>query len=746
MPASYRNTQASSIWVHAVSVGEIVSAAALIRSLREQRPDVPIFVSTTTVAGHRAAKQHLATVAAAVFYAPIDYASIVRKVLRSVRPGLLVVLETEIWPNLYLEAKRAGAAVVVVNGRISNRTWPRYRRFGWFFRPVLQVADRIFAQSDADANRYAELGVPAGSLSVAGNLKYDAAVKPARAVDLPTFDAEPVWIAASTVGPNERGSSEKHDIDEDDLVIASFSEMQRFYPSLLLVLAPRQPARFEIVARKLRAAKVNYVQRSSGERLSQLPGVLLLDTIGELASWYTVAHVAFVGGSLAPRGGHNVLEAAAGGVPVITGPHMQNFQAIASDLVDAGALVQIQQGSELTGAVRSLLDNKTRARSMGDAGARTVRQKAGVVKRITPMLWDLYERSFPRAPLSISRSVLYGFVAERWRIAAEARRQRGLAQAAARPRVGVPVISVGGISVGGAGKTPLVAELAKHYFRAGLRPGILTRGYRRRSIADAILLSPGSAMPAPYTGDEAQIFLRAGYAAVGIGAERYDVAKLMVKRFRETGLLLLDDGFQHTRMPRAVDIVVIDGMDPWGGGAVVPLGRLREPLSVLKQASVFVVTRADDDHRFGVIVQRLRAIAGPETAVFRARTETLGWRDPITRAEVYPDPKRAAAFCGLGNPANFWMTLRSLGVAPAFQWAFPDHHHYRVNEVNSLCRSARAHGASWLLTTEKDCNNLPERTAAAAEGMQIAWLAIRLRIEDEDRFYGEVERRIKLPR
>lgn len=745
LPQAFERTPANSIWLHAVSVGEVISAVPLIRVFREERPNVPIYVSTSTVAGRRAAKQRLSGLVDGVFYAPIDYGMNVRRVLLAIRPALLIVLETEIWPNLYRESKRAGAGLVLVNARISSRTWPTYKKLRWFFRPLLRLADGVFAQTSADADRYRELGVGPRRIHLEGNLKYDAAVAVQAAAELDVFGAEHVWIAASTVGPNERGSVRKHSVDEDDVVLAGFRELSAKFPSLLLVLAPRQPARFDVVAEKLRSQGISFVRRSQRPRHLNLPGVLLLDSIGELASWYAVGDVAFVGGSLAPRGGHNIVEASSAGVPVVTGPHMQNFEAMTFDLRECGALQQIGDGSELAGAVEALLRDRDRARRMAEAGRACVRAKAGAAKRIASSVWRVYDGSFPTVPRSEVSRVLYGRLAWAWTRGAARRRERGQRQSANRPAVPVPVVSIGGISVGGSGKTPLANQVAAKLRGDGWNPGILTRGYRRRSTAETILLGAGTLLPATYTGDEAHIFLRAGHAAVGIGANRHATAEMLLERFPGTNVLVLDDGFQHARMRRDADILVIDGLDPWGGGAAVPLGRLREPLEVLRRASMLVVTRAEDANRFAVIRERLREIAG-DVPVFRSTTRPVRWRDATTLKPIEIGPaEKAGAFCGLGNPANFWKSLEKMGLNPVFRWEFPDHHHYRLIETAALVKAAEAHGARWLLTTEKDCNNLPSGQRVVPMSVRMAWLEIELVIEDQERFYAELARCLRSP-
>src|ERR1019366_1096578 len=246
-----------------------------------------------TLAGRETAEQKLTALVDGVFFAPIDYRSVVRRVLRALRPALVVVMETEIWPNLFRESKRAGAALLLVNGRISDRALPRYRRYREFFWHVLRWPDAILTQSEEDARRFAMAGAPAGRVRAAGNLKYDfeppaSGIAPDIAAFLDAVKPAQVWIAASTMAPSADSSvvpSVVPNIDEDDAVIEAFQKIAR--PGLLLVLGPRKPERFDVVAAKLQQANMPFVRRSAlGARLAsvvQLPCVLLLDSIGELA-------------------------------------------------------------------------------------------------------------------------------------------------------------------------------------------------------------------------------------------------------------------------------------------------------------------------------------------------------------------------------------------------------------------------------------------------------------------------------
>jgi 3-deoxy-D-manno-octulosonic-acid transferase len=743
LPQSFSRTKPGAIWLHAVSVGEIASALPLIRRLRAQQPGIPFYLSTATIAGRSAALRQAAPLVDGIFYAPIDFASCIRRILRATRPALVIVLETEIWPNLYSEISRCGARLAIVNGRISNRTWPQYQAWRWFFAPILKFPDCIIVQSPTDFERYSHLGVPARCLSILGNLKYEALAAQPHST-LPTFGAEHIWVAASTVGPNERGSITRHFVDEDDIVIETFQQLTRDFPKLLLILAPRQPARFPEVARKIIASGLPFLRRTELQNDSALalPGILLLDSMGELASLYSLADVVFVGGSLAPRGGHNIIEPGAAGVPVIVGPHMHNFEVITRDFLEHQAIVQIQREHDLLPALHDLLSNPRRAADMGKRGQQFVRSQQGVSEAVADRLWPLYHTACWRTPHSALSRLFLSPLALLWRWGGNLKRSGNERRAAGLLPLPVPVVSVGGITIGGSGKTPFTNYLAAALKAHRHSPAILTRGYGRRFPADSIVLPPTAKVSALMTGDEAQIFLRAAIAPIGIGAKRYETAQILLRQFPATDVLLLDDGFQHARLDRDFDIVVIDGLDPFGQEDLVPLGRLREPLTALRRAGAFVVTRAENDFRFDFIRRRLRDF-NPTAPAFRTRLVSRAWRDYRT-GESVPSlaDKRVGAFCGLGNPENFWSTLESLGLEVVFRWSFDDHHNYKPTEVYSLAQQAKEYGAEMLVTTEKDRINCPNNMESALAPLNLFWLEIEFELENEGAFFEVLERKL----
>ena len=309
-------------------------------------------------------------------------------------------------------------------------------------------------------------------------------------------------------------------------------------------------------------------------------------------------------------------------------------------------------------------------------------------------------------------------------------------------RLDTPVVSIGAISMGGAGKTPMVDYLAERLRERGHHPAILTRGYRRRSIESSILIEAGEPVPVSVTGDEAQIYLQSGYAHAGIGADRWSTGRLLEEKY-SPDLFLLDDGFQHRRLARDLDIVLLDALNPLAGGAVFPLGKLREPLSAVARAGALIIMRAAWEREYLGLRQLLRAY-NPHAPIFRARTEPRYWVSHRTDRLAHPPEGPVAAFCGLANPASFWGTLREQRIQPVFKWAFSDHHRYNWDELHGLAAQAHMHGSSVLLCTEKDAMNLPERSMELLlnDSVELFWLKVGVQIEEEDALLELIESKL----
>jgi len=742
-PQSFQPTPPGAIWLHAVSVGEVISAATLLREIRERRPSIPLYVSVTTVAGRDIAEERLTGLVDGIFHAPIDYAFSVRRVLGRIRPAALVILETEIWPVLYRETKRACCGLIIVNGRISDRAFPRYRRWRFFFRRILALPNAILAQSDQDAQRFIELGAPPDVVQPIGNLKYDA--EPSRAEPprmlarlVEKLRPDAVWIAASTMA-----GADRDDVDEDDAVIAAFQELSRERPGVLLILVPRKPERFDEAERKLRDAAVQYVRRTADTvpRDLALPCVLLLDTIGELAGIFSLADVVFMGGTLARRGGHNVLEPAAVRRAIIIGPHMENFAVIAGEFRARRAVFEIGDASHLAAAVAQLLDQPAVREELGAQAAALASEQRGAARRAVAEILRQQDLALPCWNQASPARFLLAPLAQVWAFVSAREIRRKAAHA---HRLNTPVISVGGVSMGGTGKTPLVDHLAGRLSERGLCTAILTRGYRRQSIETTILIEAGTPAPVRVTGDEAQIFVQSRCAHLGIGVDRFAAGRLMETKIHPD-VFLLDDGFQHVQLGRDLDIVVIDALNPFAGGAAFPLGALREPISALGRAGAFIIMRAAPEREYEGIQRKLRRW-NARAPIFRARVQPRGWMNFGTHTPEEPPQGPVAAFCGLANPNSFWATLRALHLPPVFHWAFRDHHPYHCVEIERLAAQAVMHGSTILLTTEKDAMNLPESAAAALKraGVTLYWLKIGVQIDREQDLLALIES--KFPR
>jgi tetraacyldisaccharide 4'-kinase len=692
------------------------------RRLRQEFPRSPIFVSTSTLAGRATADDKLRGIASGVFFAPVDWVFAVRRVLRTLKPAAVVIAETEIWPNWYREVKRTGAGLMLVNGRISDEALPGYRRWRWLFPPILGTVDLILAQTEEIRARFLSLGAPPERVEVSGNFKYDFEPRPAGAQSpvvqwLERAKPAHVWIAASTMSP-----AEPSDPDEDDAVIAAYRELARKRSDVFLILAPRKPERFDTVAAKLKEAGLTFARRTTMGP-DDAARVLLLDTIGELSGLFALGDVVFMGGSLAHRGGHNLLEPAFFAKPVIVGPHMENFQAIADEFRARGAMVEIGAAGELAAAVDRVLA------APGETGAHAkacLEGNRGATERAVREMHDLIR--VPRHRPAVPWVALAWLLARLWRWGARRRQTR---QLAGRRKLDVPVISVGNLVMGGTGKTPCVLRLAELLRDQGRCPGILTRGYGRNSPVDHMALEAGANVRAEETGDEPQIFLRSRVAPVGIGVDRYETGLMLREKFG-CDVMVLDDGFQHMKLGRDIDLVLIDALNPFGGGEVFPMGRLREPVEGIARAGAILITRCEASDLAPAIEREIRRW-NPGAPIFRASVAPEAWVEHRTGKTVEsPGVKRVGMFCGLGNPRSFRCTLESLGLDVVDRAEFEDHHRYRPRELRDIAASFQELGAEAVVTTEKDSINLCEEADEMLAPLPLYWLKVGMRIAGED--------------
>jgi 3-deoxy-D-manno-octulosonic-acid transferase len=386
LPISFNLDADESIWIHAVSVGEALTARAIIPELRERYPGLRVFVSTTTLTGQQVARTRLPDVDA-VFFFPFDLPPFVNRTLRLVKPRLFIMMETEIWPNLLYACRRQGVRTMLVNGRISSRSYPRYRLARGFFRRVLGHVDRFCMQSEGSARRIVDIGADPAKVIVTGSLKFESLESPAAAAGrgagrvLRYFRVQsgrPVVIGASTL----KG--------EEAFMLGAFAALRRTQPNALLIIAPRKPERFGEAEALARAEGYRVVRRTElGVDAEPRADVVILDTIGELAYLFQVATVVFVGGSLVDHGGHNILEPAVHGKPIVFGPYMQNFAEIAETFLQSHAAIQVGSAGELAEVLMRLVGDPVERARLGAAARALVEANRGAKPRTLQAIADV---------------------------------------------------------------------------------------------------------------------------------------------------------------------------------------------------------------------------------------------------------------------------------------------------------------------------------------------------------------------
>ena len=371
------------IWIHAVSVGEVQAAAALVRALISRYPQHPMLVTTATPTGAQRVRALFGD-SVRHAYLPYDLPGAVRRFLDRTTPQLAIVMEREIWPNLYRACFARRIPILLASARISDRSGRRHLRFAGLFRDALACDVTIAAQTEADAERFRALGIPPAAVHVTGNVKFDLEVpedvRRTGAHIRAEFAHRPVWTAGST---HER---------EEDIVLDAHERVRTTRSDALLVLVPRHPNRFDAVKAWLRSRNVRFASRSTREAITADTSVLLVDTLGELLSFYAAANVAFVGGSLVPIGGHNLLEPAALNRPIITGPHNFNAADIAENFLASGAAVQVESATGLGSAVLDLLTNAARRDQMIARAHAILQSNRGALARLLALIEKLLRR------------------------------------------------------------------------------------------------------------------------------------------------------------------------------------------------------------------------------------------------------------------------------------------------------------------------------------------------------------------
>ena len=712
------------VWFHCASVGEATGLAAVIGGFVERHPGFAVLVTTMTETGLAYVREH---VPRAHFYglAPLDAPFILHRVFGRVRPRALILLEGELWPSMLKAAAAYDCPVALVNGRMSDRSLARNRFVKPLFREMLRLLATIGVQHALDGERYIAYGADPGRLRVTGNVKFDLAAGqdgPSRTQlrhDLGLPESAPVIMAGCP-----------RPVEEERAVLAAFLQVRERHQEAKLIWAPRHLPRVPEVEEMLRGAGLAYVRRTRPDARDPAHfDVIILDTMGELSAMYAAADMAFVGATLVPLGGHNVLEPAACGIPVLFGPHTENVRASAAALLRTGGGMVVHDGDELAREWHRLLEDPRKRAQTGAAARQAVRMRAKAVDRTLELvdrwvldpdhhesgplddfesvplytrLLDPDERSpvirFVRCallPLSLMMGILVRF--------RNCMYDTGMLSSEGLP---APVISVGALTVGGAGKTPVVRYLARRLRDAGYRPAVLSRGYGRKT-STMRHAPPGTAWQK--VGDE-PAFLASMLpdVPVVVGPSRTAAGRLAIEQYG-ADVLLLDDGFQHRRTGRVVDIVVQDASDRSNPGRMLPAGPYREPISSLRRAHALLLTRTDQARSAAVDTAHIKG-EFPHLALIETTYVPAGLRrlaDDTTLPVDWLAGRDVLVLCGIANPASFAQTVTDAGGRVRRVLAYPDHHPFTPTDLDRAMSLAAATGASCIVTTEKDAVRVP---------------------------------------
>jgi 3-deoxy-D-manno-octulosonic-acid transferase len=370
------------IWFHAVSVGEAEALFPLVRQIQKQHPDAKLLITTTTPTGSARVKAVMQDTVAHV-YLPYDVPDAVNRFMQCFKPKLAVIMETEIWPNLFLYCGKNGIPLYIINARLSEKSSRGYQKIPSLVYPALAAVNLIAAQTQDDANRFIAIGADNEKVKTLGNIKFDVEIPKSiiaqgLQIKADLFSGRFVWLIAST-----------HK-DEEALFLEIYKEIKQTIPELLLVIVPRHPERFADVKKLCEQLQLAVVMRTAGDRVYPETDVYLVDTMGELKMLYAASDVAFVGGSMVPRGGHNILEAAAVGVPVMFGPYMHNFKEIARGVLSYNGAIQCQNKDELVNAILTLNEQPAYREALAEKGMEFVRQNQGAIARICAILEKAY--------------------------------------------------------------------------------------------------------------------------------------------------------------------------------------------------------------------------------------------------------------------------------------------------------------------------------------------------------------------
>ena len=733
------------IWVHAASVGEIVAASPLITEFHKKFPQSPILVSVFTSSGYEMANRIIKD-ADSIIHFPFDLPWLSANLVYRVRPRVFMPVETELWPNFLRACKKLDIPVLMVNGRISDKSVKRYRYLYSLWDEILSSIKVFAMQSKVDADNILKLGADPALVTVTGNTKFDQtytnvseAEKHNLLLELGLGDNQGVFLAGST----HKG--------EEEHVLKAYNDIKRVFPEAKLVIAPRSVLRTNAILDLCDQYCFTAVTRTQlQEQYSTGHDVVILNTIGELGKMYSVGDVIFVGGSLIPHGGHNILEPAAHGKAIIVGPNMFNFKDTHVLFKNRNAVVTVKNGADLAKEALKLFQDDDERHRMEEETLAICRENRGAAERTADILNDLlikveqnkvkatdklenFQTYFmqlvhnkePQGLLTRGIVIILYLLSHVYSVLVNLKLdcyKFGIIQS---KKLDCFVISLGNITVGGTGKTPTAQHLAKYIRDLGYRVVILNRGYRAKWQGEVGLVSDGKHiyMEADQAGDEAYMLAKhLPEVPVLIGPDRSKTGQYAVEHFGAE-VAILDDGFQHWKLKRDVDVVLIDSVNLFGNGYVLPRGTLREPITHLERADVCLMTKVDQGlpgfnkyirdqiAKYGSNPIVVESIHHPQSCI-----ELCDWKRNIAD-EGMPistiKGKKVVALSAIGNPTSFEQTVCSTGAEIIESFRYPDHHEYTQEEMVDAMEQAVRQGAEAIVTTEKDAVKLPMEFLAA---------------------------------
>ena len=756
------------IWVHAASVGEIVATSPLIKEFRREFPRSPILVSVVTTGGYEMANRIIKD-ADSIIYFPLDLPFISSSVLEKIHPRVFLPVETELWPNFLKKARSMRVPVMMVNGRISDKSVKRYKYMFSILDDMIGTVKLFAMQSPIDADYIKQLGAPPELVTVTGNTKYDQTytdVTPEERkkilADMGLTDADGIFLAGST----HRG--------EEEPVLQAFKAVRETHKNARLVIAPRELLRVREVIHICKSAGFTVGKRTELQKNpSKNEDIVILDTIGELGKIYAIGDVIFVGNSIGPaHGGHNILEPAAHGKAIIVGDHMENFKDTHALFKNRNACVTVKNVEELVTETKKLFDDLDERKRLEDETLKIIHENKGASRKsaelLRMMIKDyeaeenarqlrmkekvetvqtyfvhlIHDEGVHGKPTEFLLSVLF-VLSKVYEQLVNLKLLGYTLGISGKERLNCFVISLGNITVGGTGKTPTAQRLARDIRNMGYRVVILNRGYRAKFRGEVGIVSDGEnlRMSAAEAGDEA--FMLAKHlpnVPVLIGAQRAVTGQYAVENFGAE-VVILDDGYQHWQLIRDYAVNV------FGNGYLLPRGTLRESMSHISRADVCLLTKVDQaaagacEHiretvkKYNPTAQFVESIHEPQCFM------TIGeWFNNLSGNGVSVEKvrdKKIMAVSAIGNPESFERTLTDLGAEIIRNLRYPDHHKYTMTEMQDVLHQAEAVGAESIVITEKDAVKVPEEVALSDWNIPIYVICVEVKFQAGENDFRE---------